>query len=179
MIKHHVRGASSRRLIDGAVGVEKYEVLIIGGGQAGIPLARDLAGMGKRVALVERKDLGGSYYSCRKLAGHAEPPGASRHDRRRRYLEMAQFFRRMGSRVTVIEGGDQVAGHEDADVGNALKTVLEAEGIEFRVKTNVARIEAHGRDLQLTLNGPGTDALGASHIFAGQGSPLRSHERAP
>jgi pyruvate/2-oxoglutarate dehydrogenase complex dihydrolipoamide dehydrogenase (E3) component len=33
---------------------------IIGGGQAGIPLARDLAGMGKRVALVERKDLGGS-----------------------------------------------------------------------------------------------------------------------
>src|SRR5271166_6329687 len=41
-------------------GIEKYEVLIIGGGQAGIPLARDLAGMGKRVALVERKDLGGS-----------------------------------------------------------------------------------------------------------------------
>jgi pyruvate/2-oxoglutarate dehydrogenase complex dihydrolipoamide dehydrogenase (E3) component len=41
-------------------GTEKYAVLIIGGGQAGIPLARDLAGMGKRVALAERKDLGGS-----------------------------------------------------------------------------------------------------------------------
>ncbi|MGA7328154.1 MAG: FAD-dependent oxidoreductase [Rhodomicrobium sp.] len=41
-------------------GIEKYEVLIIGGGQAGIPLARGLAGTGKRVALVERKDLGGS-----------------------------------------------------------------------------------------------------------------------
>jgi pyruvate/2-oxoglutarate dehydrogenase complex dihydrolipoamide dehydrogenase (E3) component len=84
-------------------------------------------------------------------------------------LEMAQFFRRMGSRVTVIEGGDQVAGHEDADIGNALKTALEAEGIEFRLKTSVARIEAHGRDLRLTLNGPGTDALGASHIFVATG----------
>src|SRR5208282_5591515 len=37
-----------------------YDVLIIGGGQAGIPLARGLAEAGKRVALAERKDLGGS-----------------------------------------------------------------------------------------------------------------------
>src|SRR5262250_697704 len=38
----------------------RYDVLIIGGGQAGIPLARALAKAGKRVALAERKDLGGS-----------------------------------------------------------------------------------------------------------------------
>src|SRR5579871_6752214 len=37
-----------------------YDVFIIGGGQAGIPLAWGLAGAGKRVALAERKDLGGS-----------------------------------------------------------------------------------------------------------------------
>ena len=37
-----------------------YDVIIIGGGQAGIPLADALAEAGKRVALVERKDLGGS-----------------------------------------------------------------------------------------------------------------------
>ena len=73
-------------------------------------------------------------------------------------LEMAQFFRRMGSRVTVIEGGDQVAGHEDADIGNALKTVLEGEGIEIRLKTSVTRIEAHDGDLRLTLKGTGAAA---------------------
>src|SRR5512141_2093495 len=38
----------------------RYDVLIIGGGQAGIPLAHALAKAGKKVALAERKDLGGS-----------------------------------------------------------------------------------------------------------------------
>jgi pyruvate/2-oxoglutarate dehydrogenase complex dihydrolipoamide dehydrogenase (E3) component len=35
-------------------------VLIIGAGQAGVPLARELAKRGKRVGLAERKHLGGS-----------------------------------------------------------------------------------------------------------------------
>lgn len=39
---------------------KSYDILIIGGGQAGIPLAYDLAEKGKRVALAERKNLGGS-----------------------------------------------------------------------------------------------------------------------
>ena len=38
----------------------RYDILIIGGGQAGIPLAHALAKAGKTVALAERKDLGGS-----------------------------------------------------------------------------------------------------------------------
>jgi pyruvate/2-oxoglutarate dehydrogenase complex dihydrolipoamide dehydrogenase (E3) component len=38
----------------------RFEVLIIGAGQAGIPLAHDLAKAGKRVGLIEEKYLGGS-----------------------------------------------------------------------------------------------------------------------
>ena len=37
-----------------------FDVFIIGAGQAGIPLAHALAKTGKRVAVAERKDLGGS-----------------------------------------------------------------------------------------------------------------------
>src|SRR5438132_7314684 len=37
-----------------------FDVLVIGGGQAGPPLARELAQAGRRVALAERKNLGGS-----------------------------------------------------------------------------------------------------------------------
>ncbi|HVD44303.1 MAG TPA: FAD-dependent oxidoreductase, partial [Rubrobacter sp.] len=37
-----------------------YDVLIVGGGQAGIPLAYKLAAEGMSVALAERKNLGGS-----------------------------------------------------------------------------------------------------------------------
>jgi len=38
----------------------RFDVLIIGAGQAGIPLAHALTKAGKRVALAEEKDLGGS-----------------------------------------------------------------------------------------------------------------------
>src|SRR5215470_17098538 len=39
---------------------ETFDFVIIGAGQAGIPLGRELARRDKRVALVERKFLGGS-----------------------------------------------------------------------------------------------------------------------
>jgi pyruvate/2-oxoglutarate dehydrogenase complex dihydrolipoamide dehydrogenase (E3) component len=39
---------------------DRFDVLIMGAGQAAIPLARHLAEAGKRVALVEEKHLGGS-----------------------------------------------------------------------------------------------------------------------
>ena len=38
----------------------QVETAIIGGGQAGVPLARSLAGAGRTVALIEREHLGGS-----------------------------------------------------------------------------------------------------------------------
>src|SRR6184192_4812061 len=38
----------------------RLDVLIVGGGQGGIPLARALARAGRSVALAERKQLGGS-----------------------------------------------------------------------------------------------------------------------
>src|SRR5205823_1361116 len=41
-------------------GMEHCDVAIIGGGQAGVPLAHALPGAGKRVLLAERKHLGGS-----------------------------------------------------------------------------------------------------------------------
>ena len=37
-----------------------FDTAIIGGGQAGVPLSRALAGAGQRVALIERVHLGGS-----------------------------------------------------------------------------------------------------------------------
>src|SRR5438093_13559666 len=40
--------------------MNQYDVVIIGAGQAGMPLARALAGAGKRIALIERKHVGGS-----------------------------------------------------------------------------------------------------------------------
>jgi pyruvate/2-oxoglutarate dehydrogenase complex dihydrolipoamide dehydrogenase (E3) component len=84
-------------------------------------------------------------------------------------LEMAQFYRRMGSRVTVIEFGAQIAGHEDPDIAQALQTILESEGIEFRLRTSVKRIRSDGRGLTLALGEDGSSQLGVSHVFVATG----------
>jgi len=84
-------------------------------------------------------------------------------------LEMAQFYRRMGSQVSVIEFGDQIAGHEDADVAQALLALLEAEGIKFRLKTAVAGIAANRDGATLQLGEGGTSKLEASHVFVATG----------
>jgi pyruvate/2-oxoglutarate dehydrogenase complex dihydrolipoamide dehydrogenase (E3) component len=41
----------------------RYDAIVIGAGQAGVPLARDLAAAGRRVALVERAHVGGTCYN--------------------------------------------------------------------------------------------------------------------
>ncbi len=43
--------------------MDRYDAVIVGAGQAGVPLARDLAAAGWRVALVEREHLGGTCYN--------------------------------------------------------------------------------------------------------------------
>jgi pyruvate/2-oxoglutarate dehydrogenase complex dihydrolipoamide dehydrogenase (E3) component len=85
-------------------------------------------------------------------------------------LEMSQFYRRMGSRVTVIEGADQIAGHEDQDVASALQSSLEAEGIEFRLNTSLKRVESIQGDIKLTVeNQRESFTISASHVFVATG----------
>ena len=48
-------------------------------------------------------------------------------------LEFAQIYRRFGSEVTVVEMGPRLIGREDEDVSQAVREILEAEGIHFRL----------------------------------------------
>ncbi len=85
-------------------------------------------------------------------------------------LEMAQFYRRMGSRVTVIERGPLVAGHEDDDVARALRQFLEAEGIDFVMRTRLVRVRRVEEGLRLTLaRARRTSFFDASHLFVAAG----------
>ena len=45
-------------------------------------------------------------------------------------VEMAQGFRRFGSRVTIIEPGRQIMGREDADAAEEIQRILSGEGID-------------------------------------------------
>jgi pyruvate/2-oxoglutarate dehydrogenase complex dihydrolipoamide dehydrogenase (E3) component len=50
-------------------------------------------------------------------------------------LELAQAFRRFGSRVTVIETGAQLMAREDPDVVDEVQRILREEGVQFLFQT--------------------------------------------
>lgn len=85
-------------------------------------------------------------------------------------LEMAQFYRRMGAKATVIESGGQVAGEEDPDVATALQHVLEGEGIRFRTNARATRFRKTANGVTLTLDSGGkTEEVAATQVFLALG----------
>jgi pyruvate/2-oxoglutarate dehydrogenase complex dihydrolipoamide dehydrogenase (E3) component len=84
-------------------------------------------------------------------------------------LELSQAMRRIGSRVTLIEAGPQLAGREDRDVGAALLDLFIDEGIEVLLETEVRQVEGHsGQTIRVHTDGhdhraiEGTDLLVAT-----------------
>ena len=85
-------------------------------------------------------------------------------------LEMAQFYRRLGSRVTVIGPGARAADHEDDDVADALQEILADEGVAFRLGSRVTAVGPHGGGVRVTFDTGGkTETLDATHLFAATG----------
>jgi pyruvate/2-oxoglutarate dehydrogenase complex dihydrolipoamide dehydrogenase (E3) component len=85
-------------------------------------------------------------------------------------LEMAQFYRRMGSEVTVVVGSsDHVASTEDEDVSEAMRGLLAEEGIEFVFCERAQSVASDGDGLTLTLDGGDPAEVRATHLFLATG----------
>jgi pyruvate/2-oxoglutarate dehydrogenase complex dihydrolipoamide dehydrogenase (E3) component len=76
-------------------------------------------------------------------------------------VELAQFFQRMGSRVTLVEYNDRILSRLDPDVGALLAERLGGEGIEVRVSVRATHVEAASGGLRL-------------HVSAGE--PIRAEQ---
>jgi pyruvate/2-oxoglutarate dehydrogenase complex dihydrolipoamide dehydrogenase (E3) component len=50
-------------------------------------------------------------------------------------LEFAQMYRRFGARVTVVEMGPRLIGREDPEISDAVREILEAEGVNTRLNS--------------------------------------------
>ncbi|EOU1502518.1 FAD-dependent oxidoreductase [Clostridium perfringens] len=60
-------------------------------------------------------------------------------------LEFASIYASFGSKVTVIEAFDRIAGREDEDISKSIKEILEKKGIEFLLGSKVKSFEEiHG-----------------------------------
>ena len=86
-------------------------------------------------------------------------------------LELAQAFRRFGSRVTVIEAGPQLVGREDRDVAEEMQRLLEGEGIEFLVGAEPLKVEGISGDaVSVSVRtGSGERKIEGSHLLAAVG----------
>jgi pyruvate/2-oxoglutarate dehydrogenase complex dihydrolipoamide dehydrogenase (E3) component len=67
-------------------------------------------------------------------------------------LEMAQAYRRFGSRVTVVETGPQLMSREDADVADEVQRILRDEGIGILTAAEPLKVDGRsGQGVRVTL----------------------------
>src|SRR6195256_523812 len=86
-------------------------------------------------------------------------------------LELAQAVRRLGSDVTVIERGAQLAEREDPDVGAALLDLFHDEGIEVLLGTHVSQVEGlSGKEVRVyAKDGPGERIIEGTDLLVATG----------
>lgn len=61
-------------------------------------------------------------------------------------IELAQAFRRFGSRVSVVEAGARLMGREDSDVAEEIRKILAVEGIEVLLNSQPVRVQGLSGD---------------------------------
>ena len=86
-------------------------------------------------------------------------------------IEMAQAFRRFGSRVTVIEPGPQIMGREDADVAEEVGRILRGEGIDILLSARPLNVEGlNGHAVTVTVRTESGDRkIQGSHLLVAVG----------
>lgn len=89
-------------------------------------------------------------------------------------VEFGQLFRRLGSRVTVIQHGAHLLPREDTDVSEAVEDLLREDGIALLLQTKVIGVAPNATEsaggIMLTVETPdGTHTLSGSHLLVAVG----------
>ena len=85
-------------------------------------------------------------------------------------LEFAQMYRRFGSQVTIVEKGERLIPREDPDVSNAIREILEAEGISVRTGAECIRFSRHTKGAAVGLScNEGEPEIDCSDVQLGTG----------
>ena len=88
-------------------------------------------------------------------------------------LEFAQIYRRFGSEVTIVEMGPRLIGREDEDVSQAVREILEAEGIHIRLNAKCVALSKRdgGVAVGLTCEEGPPEVVGTHVLLAVGRSP--------
>ena len=85
-------------------------------------------------------------------------------------LEFGQMYRRFGSEVTVIQRNERLIPREDEDISQAIREILEEEGIRILTDADATRVEnrSGGVALTATVGGETIEVVG-SHLLVATG----------
>jgi pyruvate/2-oxoglutarate dehydrogenase complex dihydrolipoamide dehydrogenase (E3) component len=67
-------------------------------------------------------------------------------------LEFGQMYRRFGAEVTIVEKGPRLVGHEDPDVADAIREILEGEEITVRTSATCIGLEPHAAGVAVSVD---------------------------
>jgi pyruvate/2-oxoglutarate dehydrogenase complex dihydrolipoamide dehydrogenase (E3) component len=92
-------------------------------------------------------------------------------------LEFGQMYRRFGSEVTIVEMGPRLIGREDEDVAQAVREIVENEGIRIRLSAKCISLAKRDGGVAAHTecdDGP-PDVLG-SHVLLAVGRTPNTHD---
>jgi pyruvate/2-oxoglutarate dehydrogenase complex dihydrolipoamide dehydrogenase (E3) component len=85
-------------------------------------------------------------------------------------LEFAQMYRRFGSRVTLVEMGDRLIRRESEDISATVQAILEAEGVEVRLKAECISLDQRGNTVVAAVScDQGAPEVEGSHLLLAVG----------
>jgi len=85
-------------------------------------------------------------------------------------LEFGQMYRRFGSEVTIVEMGPRLIQREDEEVSEAIREILENEGINIRLNAECIAVEKHYEKVAINVDcGTGDKKVLGSHLVLAVG----------
>ena len=85
-------------------------------------------------------------------------------------LEFGQMYRRFGSRVTIAEMGPRLISRDDEDVSEAVREILENEGVDVRLNSECIAVEKSSDRIVVRLDCEDEDdSVEASHLLLATG----------
>lgn len=85
-------------------------------------------------------------------------------------LEFGQMYRRFGSEVTIVQRGPRLINREDEDVSEAIKEILETEGVNVRLNAECMAVEKRGDHVAIKLDcHSGSREVVGSHLLLAVG----------
>jgi pyruvate/2-oxoglutarate dehydrogenase complex dihydrolipoamide dehydrogenase (E3) component len=157
VIEGHARFADAHRVRIGDELLEADRIFINVGGRAAIPPFRGI----NQMSYLDNSTM----MNVDFLPEHLIVIGGSYVG-----LEFAQMYRRFGSEVTVVEMAPRLVKREDEDVSENIKTILEGEGINIRLRAECIGFEKRGARVAVQVDcSSGDKSVVGSHLLLAVG----------